>query len=463
MRAGSPSTGKPCLALAAHPQFGPTPVPPSRIASFTPANVDSPFTATFFIRLLVTAAFFLSLMQYWVVVNNAGQIPVLMLYVAGFIVLLARDRVYKLSRILSGGSLLILFGMLSEVVTYFTGNSYSVQYGLILLGLFLAARLIVLQVGFLQIVRCYVYSAAACSLIILIAGRKQLADYSGAGTGRFTGGANAHPNLLGFTLASYFPLFVGMALDLPRGKKRLFFGALAVLTIVLLFTTGSRGSLGAVIAAALVTLMRFMIFNPLIGKLRFSLLTIVIALSLLAGAIFVLFHGNQLAHLIKFFITALQLDSRERGIHSGFSGRTTLWVTAIRRLQGLQWLFGAGYRQGFDIDSGYITVLFDNGILGGSVVLGSILRALYWLWRSTSRIESAGWWRYHIVLWNLIIVYLINNFTARYLFGFGNQFSLLMIFIMVCQRRELLGRSEPANTATSRMARIRFPKTLHAR
>lgn len=402
-------------------------------------------------------------MQYWIVVSNAGQIPVLMLYVAGFIVLLSRDRVYKLSRILSGGSLLILFSMLSEIVTYFTANTYSLQYGLILIGLFLAARLIVLQIGLLQIVRCYAYSAAACSLIILIAGRKQLSDYSGAGTGRFTGGANAHPNLLGFTLASYFPLFVGMALDLPKGKKRLFFGALAAVTIVLLFTTGSRGSLGAVVAAAVITMMRFMIFNPLIGKLRFSLLTIVVALSSLAGILFVLFHGNELAHVVKFFVSALQLDSRERGIHSGFSGRTTLWVTAIRRLRGLQWLFGVGYRQGFDIDSGYITVLFDNGILGGSVILGSILRALYWLWRNTSRIDSAGWWRYHIVLWNLIIIYLVNNFTARYLFGFGNQFSLLMIFFMVCQRTELLGRVEPIRAATSRVARIRLGSPLPVR
>ena len=449
--------------MATNSQFGPVPVSQLRTAPFTPGNIGSPFTPTLFVRLLVTGAFFLSLMQYWVVVNNAGQIPVLMLYLAGFIVLLSRDRFNKLSRILSGGSLLILFGMLSEVISYFTGATYSIQYGLILIGVFLVARLIVLQIGFLQIVRCYVYSAAACSLIILIAGRKQLADYSGEGTARFSGGANAHPNLLGFTLASYFPLFVGMALDLPRGKKRLFFSALTIVTIVLLFTTGSRGSLGAVIAAAAITMMRFTVFNPLIGKLKFSLLTIVMALTAIAGAIFVLFHGNQLAHLVKFFVSALQLNSRERGIHSGFSGRTTLWVVAIRRLRGLQWLFGVGYRQGGDIDSGYVTVLFDNGLVGGSVVLGSILRALYWLWRSTARIDSAGWWRYHIVLWNMVIIYLVNNFTARYLFSFGNQFSLLMIFIMVCQRSDLLGRADPVSAASSRLARLRFGTAMQPR
>ena len=108
-------------------------------------------------------------------------------------------------------------------------------------------------------------------------------------------------------------------------------------------------------------------------------------------------------------------------------------------------------------------MLFDNGILGGSVVLGSVLRAFYWLGRSTSQIDSAGWWRYHLVLWNMVIIYLVNNFTARYLFSFGNQFSLLMIFIMVCQRAELLGRAEPVSASSSRVARIPFGNALQMR
>jgi hypothetical protein len=406
-----------------------------------PAAGGSPFTPTFFVRVLVTIAFFVSLMQYWVIVNNSGLVPIICLYLAGLIVLMSRDRVNKLSKILSGGSVLILFSMLSEVVSYFTGEFFSIQYGLILIVLFLCARLIILQIGFLQVVRCYIYSAVACMLIIMVAGRKQLSDYQGSGT-RFTGGAGAHPNLLGFTLASYLPLFIGLSLDLPRGKRRLFMGGLAIVTVVLLFTTGSRGSLGAVLIAGLITLMRFTIFNPLIGKLRLSLLQVVLTLVGVAAAIFVLFHGHQLAAISKFVVTALQLDSQQRGIHSGFSGRTTLWAGAIHRLTGLQWLFGMGFRQGFIIDSGYVTILFDNGLIGGSVILGSILRIVYWLWTSTTRMDSPGWWRYHIILWNMLLIYLVNNFTTRYLFSYGNQFSLLVIFMMVCRRSELLGRAE---------------------
>jgi len=275
-------------------------------------------------------------------------------------------------------------------------------------------------------------------LIILIAGRKQLSDYQGGET-RFTGGAGAHPNLLGFTLASYFPLFVGMAIDLPRGKRRLFMGALSLVTIVLLFTTGSRGSLGAVVLAVLIVVLRFTFFNRLIGQLRLSALQIVFSLLAIAGVIYVLFHGSQLAHIGKFLVSALQLDSQQRGIHSGLSGRTYLWMLAIHHLSGLQWLFGMGYRQGYIIDSGYVTILFDNGLIGGSVILGSMLRVFIWLWRSTTHLYSAGWWRYYLVMWSMMIIYLINCVTTRYLFSYGNQFSLLVIFMIVCRKDELLG------------------------
>ena len=412
--------------------------------------------------MLVTIAFFVSLMQYWVVVAFAGVVPLVCLYLAGFVVVLTQDRKNKLSQLLSGGSILILFSMLSEVVSYFNGDPFSIQYGLVLILLFLVARLIILQIGMVEIIRCYLYSAIFSTLIIIIVGRKQLGDYQGGNT-RFTGGANAHPNLLGFTLASYFPLFIGLAFDLPPGKKRLFIGALACGTFGMLFTTGSRGSLGAVIFAIVLTAMRFTVFNPLIGKVRISLLQVMLSLLGLGAIIYVLFHGNQLAHITAFVVEALQLNSQYRGIHSGFSGRTGLWITAINRLTGLQWFFGMGYRQGFLIDSGYITVLFDNGLVGGSVIVLSILRIFYWLWTSTSRIESAGWWRYHIILWNLVIIYLVNNFTTRYLFSYGNQFSLLMIFMMVCKRSELLGRVQTRAVARLKNVPIQLRSVLPVR
>jgi hypothetical protein len=444
--------------MSTQTQFAPLP-PHLRDDGFVPNLRSSPFTATLVIRLLVTAAFFITLMQYWVAVENSGLIPILILFVSGFIAMLGKDRTEKLTRIFSGGAVLFLFALLSELVSYLAGALYSIQYGLILIGLFLAARLIIMHIGFLQIVRCYTQSAILCTLIILVAGRKQLSDYQG-GTTRFTGGAGAHPNLLGFTLASYFPLFVGLALDLPRGKRRLFMGGLALVTVVLLFTTGSRGSLGAVILAIVITALRFTIFNRLIGRLRLNDIQIVIGLLGLGVVAYVLFHGTELVRFGNFVVSALQLDSQQRGIHSGLSGRTSIWAATIHRLSGLEWLFGMGYRQGFVIDSGYVTILFDNGLVGGSVILGCMVRVFYWLWRSTSHIQSPGWWRYYMVLWSMMIIYFVNNVTTRYLFSYGNQFSLLVIFMIVCRKEELLGTVSGVRRPT--MDRVANPQELAA-
>jgi hypothetical protein len=205
-----------------------------------------------------------------------------------------------------------------------------------------------------------------------------------------------------------------------------------------MFTTGSRGSLGAVILAAVLIVLRFTILNRLIGQLRLSALQVVTGLLGVGAAIYVLMHGSELEHIGKFFVTALQLDSQQRGIHSGFSGRTSIWVNAIHQLSGLDWLFGKGYRAGYVIDDGYVTILFDNGLVGGSVILGSMLRVFFWLWGSTKEIISPGWWRYYLVLWSMLIIYFVNNVTTRYLFSFGNQFSLLVIFMIVCNKAELL-------------------------
>lgn len=448
--------------LSAHPSINAAPaVCMSTSTKFVPRAAGRPaaanlqtsvLTPALVVRVLVTLSFLMTLLQYWTTLPQAGLIPIIMLYVAAFCTLLGPDRGQKLSQILSGGSVLFLFLILSEVVSYYTGELFSVYYGLILLGLFLSARLIVMDIGLVQIVRCYTYSAIFCALTILISGRKELSDY-GAGETRFTGGSGIHPNLIGFTLASYFPLFVGMALDLPRGKKRLFITGLALITPVLLFTTGSRGSLGAVLIALTVTTLRFTVFNRLIGRLRLSGLQIVMALLGIAVAIYAILHGSDLARAGKFIVTALQLDSKQRGIHSGFSGRTNLWMLAISRLSGLQWLFGRGYRQGYIIDSGYVTILFDNGLVGGSVILGSMLRVFFWLWGNTKTMQSPGWWRYRVVLWSMMIIYFINNITTRYLFSYGNQFSLLIIFFIVCRKDELLGTARNVVTVARRTER----------
>ena len=406
------------------------------------------------VRLLVTTALVLTLVQYFTILPVGGIVPIVVLYVSGLIALLRTDRSRSLRQILSAGSVLFPFLVFSEVVSYYSGWSYSIQYGLVLLLLFCSIRLILLQIGLFSVVRCYINSAVICTLVLLISGKQQITEYQVGQVNRFDAGSAAHPNLLGFTVVSYLPLFLGVYLDTQRPYKRYFFLFLILSTLGLLFLAGSRGSLGAVIVAAVILLLRFTTLNPLINKWKVKPLSLVAVLVVVALTIGYFSKASRLLSLGDFFVTALSLNSRGRGIHSGFSGRTEIWVSFLHRINGLQWLFGLGYRQAYLVDNGYITVLFDNGLVGLAVILGSILKVLHWLWGGTKSAQSWGWWRYRVALLTLVIAYLVNCFTARYLFSYGNQFSLLVLFMMLSSREDLLGGKAP------QVSRVRVARTV---
>jgi hypothetical protein len=48
------------------------------------------------------------------------------------------------------------------------------------------------------------------------------------------------------------------------------------------------------------------------------------------------------------------------------------------------------------------------------------------------------------MLWCLMIVYFLNNISARYLFSFGSPFSLCILCLMAASRQELVGRGMQA-------------------
>jgi O-antigen ligase len=140
----------------------------------------------------------------------------------------------------------------------------------------------------------------------------------------------------------------------------------------------------------------------------------------------------------------LALTSSQRGLKSGLSGRTNIWEIAFRLLRmHNRWLFGFGYRAGDrmvgTIDNGYIQLLFESGLIAGLMIFGSMLRVFYLLWQASRPRENNAWTRYYMVLWCLMIVYFLNNISARYLFSFGSPFSLCVLCLMAASRQELVG------------------------
>jgi O-antigen ligase len=144
------------------------------------------------------------------------------------------------------------------------------------------------------------------------------------------------------------------------------------------------------------------------------------------------------------------------------SGRTGIWQLAFRILSAHgRWLFGFGYRTGDrmvgTIDNGYVQLLFESGLIAGGMIFGSMLRVFIVLWKASAARANTAWTRYYMMLWCLMIVYFLNNISARYLFSFGSPFSLCIFFLMAASHRELAGDGQHARAAQKQVMPPRRP------
>jgi exopolysaccharide production protein ExoQ len=372
---------------------------------------------------------------------------------AGLLVLCGRHRTDRLQRIFGGGALLMAAVFFGEAISYISHDNYSTAYGFMFILILLSARLIVQEIGITEIMRAY--SQAAMLIVgyfVLFDFRKILAGT----TNRFAGTTGVHPNLVGFVVGGFFPVLVWRALEYTEVWRRRVAVFLVLTAAMIIFLTGSRGSLTAVFLSGTLLLLRSLLREGLLSRIRVSHRVAILAaaaLPLLAG---MLAQHNRIAHLGDYLVSTLQLNTAQRGIRSGFSGRTGIWSIALRLLRTEnRWLVGFGYRAGDrmvgTIDNGYIQLLFESGLIAGTIILGSMVRVLLVLWRAIGTAPSDAWKRYYMVASSIMVIYFVNNISTRYLFSFGSSFSLCVLCMTVCSRRELLGsgaRRPAAESAT---------------
>lgn len=199
-----------------------------------------------FLRTTLSLCFLTAFLEYEVSSSIALYVPVAIFAFCGLLVLCGRQRTDRVQHILSGGGLWFAAVLFGEVVSYTSRDSYSVGYGLLFAMTFLCARLIVQEIGVPNIVRAYSQAGIATVCAILLSGRRTLFDTT---SGRFTGGTHAHPNLVSFILAGYFPVLVWRAMEEKIRWRKWALAGLSIACFGLIFITGSRGSLSAVLAA----------------------------------------------------------------------------------------------------------------------------------------------------------------------------------------------------------------------
>jgi hypothetical protein len=408
--------------------------------------------------------FLISFVQYEIQSSATQFLSIAFLGLCGLLVLCSSQRADRVQHILRGGGLLFAAIVFGEAISYTSHDTYSQLYGLVFIGIFLCARLIVQEIGVAGVLRAYSQAAILTVCLLLISGRQSI---SSAEQVRFSGGTRAHPNLVGFVMAGYFPVIVWRAIEENAGWKKNALIVLSLATFGFLFLTGSRGSLAAVLFACCALLARGVTRGGWLQKLRLRHLHLIALLALIPLAAVFLSAHNRVGRLGDFLNDFLSLSTSQRGLKSGLSGRTGIWQIAFRILGAHdRWLFGFGYRAGDrmvgTIDNGYVQLLFESGLIAGGMIFGSMLRVFILLWKASRPRINNAWTRYYMMLWCLMIVYFLNNISTRYLFSFGSPFSVCILFLMATSRRELTGGELNARVAQKQVTPPRRPSSMLA-
>ncbi len=255
------------------------------------------------------------------------------------------------------------------------------------------------------------------------------------------------PNVLGFIFAGFIPVFVWRVADKTTGYLlRGVYVAAILADALVVFLASSRASMLALVFAA-AWLGGMWGLRALHGKGRIakSMVFMVFFLTFAVG-ITVAVRPSIVKHGLNYSMRILQLESSYRGFGSGFSGRLIRWDATVAAIShnGV-WAFGSGYRTsgkdlGFSVDNGYLTVTYEMGIFGLLVIVGQLVWLLGLSMHSYMRSTDPSERRYFMLLGALLVVLLVNNFFDRYLFGLGNPFSLLGLFLLLVRRKDVVGR-----------------------
>jgi hypothetical protein len=191
-----------------------------------------------------------------------------------------------------------------------------------------------------------------------------------------------------------------------------------------IFFASSRGSLVALLGGGLIGAS---VWAARSGKTAL----IAMAASLILSALMLDTFIRSKSEYVATADEVLQVSGDERGIGSGMSGRLSDWGKAENRLAHGAWFYGHGMRSTeelpFPVDNGYLTVLYDLGVVPLLVIIGRFIQVTlvflkrYWVCRQARDLIFACF----------LIVFLVNNIVARYLFAIGNPFSLAALLFFV--------------------------------
>jgi hypothetical protein len=150
----------------------------------------------------------------------------------------------------------------------------------------------------------------------------------------------------------------------------------------------------------------------------------------------------------------LELDSATRGWNSGGTGRFGRWQLGLATVfsNPLTLLSGYGLRStdglslGFSIESSYINILIECGVLLGPAFVFAILRLVFAYFPHGSRASAE---RGPLDVAPVLLLYcMLQSIFNRYLLGIGNPLSLVVLLLAISLSVQGV-RSAAASRATN--------------
>jgi exopolysaccharide production protein ExoQ len=225
-----------------------------------------------------------------------------------------------------------------------------------------------------------------------------------------------HPNLAGFVYGGFIVLSASSKFRLILIRPAVILVSLAVMV-----AASARGGLLALV----LTLAVYMFIEIFKGR-KSTAYIVLIGFALLVFS--VVFWDQIFAYAAEMF----DLNSKQRGLQSGGTGRVNIWGRGIDYIADRSWqiLIGSGlrsatdYNMGFPTENSYINIAVESGIPLTVIILLSFLMILL---QSYHRQEKAGGF-YRLAFYTLLFAMFQSVFN-RYLIAIGNPFSIYILVI----------------------------------
>lgn len=326
----------------------------------------------------------------------------------------------------ASGALITLLALIGSTLSQ---DMQSSLYALVFLLTWVSIVIILQKYSMSELLRSFAYGGSVSVLIYIVASGFKIGGALTA-TGdsitiddRSTGPFMTHPNLIAHTMAVFVILSIFQASSEKIIGKLIFYFTACLGTLIIL-STSSRGGLVALVLASFIGYL-------IVYRANFKLILLFV-LGVVFACLYVVFFNPEFIERLSMI---MDLNSTQRGINSGFSGRQDLWLMVISQFftMNIPFVWGGGFRNEWlsefisAVDNGYIVSIAEVGFISLLVVLVRLILAM----RQSVRRVRFNPNSIDATIISLVLFILAESVVARYLLAIGNAASVIVLFIIV--------------------------------